>query len=87
MKVVNQMCDVVCYFDKDGNIKPQRIRVANEDGEQQVIVITKAFEKYEGKVEGVDCIIYKCQSNDENGVKIFELKFNKMEMQWLLFRM
>lgn len=87
MKVINQPCDTVCFFDKDGNIKPQRIRIYDNNGEQQVILIPEAFKKYEGKVEGIDCIIYKCQSNNENGVKNFELKFNKNEMQWLLFRM
>lgn len=87
MKMIDQPCETVCFFDKDGNIRPQRIRITDNNGEQQVIIITEAFEKYEGKVEGVECIIYKCQSNFENEVKVFELKFNKNEMKWLLFKM
>lgn len=86
MKIVNQTCEAVCFFDRDGNIIPRRIRLADSNEEQQIITINEVFKKYEGKIEGTDCIIYKCQSNGENEVKVFELKFNKMEMKWILFK-
>ena len=86
MKAINQPCETVCFVDKNGNIRPQRIRITDNNGEQQVIIIAETFKKYEGKVDGIDCIIYNCKSNFKNEGKSFELKFNKNEMQWLLFR-
>lgn len=80
MKVINQPCETVCFFDKDGIIKLQRIRITDNDEELQVIIITESFKKYEGKVEGIECIIYSCQGSLENSIKVFELKFNKNEM-------
>lgn len=86
MKTVNKSCEVVCFFDKNGNIMPRRIRINDSNGAQQTIIINKSFKKYEGKIDGMDCIVYRCQSNIENESKIFELKFNKNKMQWILFK-
>jgi hypothetical protein len=86
MKVVAKPIEVVAWFDKTGKIHPVRFRIENEDGTYKTIVIEKILDTSLEKLCGNHARIFTCQSNINDVMKIYEIKFILETSQWMLFK-
>lgn len=84
MKVVNKEVECVCYF-FNRNMEPVRIRLIGESGGDIVINIDRKQCTLR-KLEGEEFLIYNCQAIINNEEKAFELRYNKKETKWILYK-
>lgn len=82
MIVLMKPIDMIAWFTKDGIPKPIRYRLDNE-----VIRVQKVTSMSEEKLAGNRMIIYRCQSEINGILKLFELKFELQTCRWYLFKM
>lgn len=82
MKIVEKSIEVIAIFDKNGNTKPWKFRILNEDGEYSAYFV-KVIDSKKDK----DSIIYSCESEIQGYKKRYELKFNIASCRWLLYKM
>lgn len=82
MKVLMKPVEMIAWFNYEGLPRPVRFRV---DGEvvkvQQISFIT------EEKLAGNRMKIYRCQSEVNGQLKVFELKYELQTCKWFLFKM
>lgn len=57
MKIVEKSIEVIAIFDNNGNTKPWKFRILNEDGEYSVYFVKVMVSK-----KDKDSIIYSCES-------------------------
>ncbi|WP_163192539.1 hypothetical protein [Clostridium thermarum] len=84
MKVVNKKIDIVTWFDEEG-IHPVRFRYKDKESEK-VIKIDKVLFQYEEKFAGSLLKVFRCKSKINNEEKVYEIKYNTKECNWLLFK-
>ena len=87
MTAIRIPVEVLVSTDKDGNMRPFRIRYQVDDDELQVINIKRIIEKdkrtevnYRSSV-----LTYKCEAIDHNTAKQFTLHYNTESCKWVLF--
>ncbi len=86
VKVLNQKVSVLVYSDKEGNMKPLRIKLDDENMETQTIKIESSILVDTIKLCGERYHLYKCQAVIRGCMKIFELRYNMDKIEWILFK-
>ncbi|MFR1926669.1 MAG: hypothetical protein ACLS2V_11740 [Clostridium paraputrificum] len=87
MKVLCKEVDVIVFVSKDGKMKPLRIRLSNEEDEEQVIKINNILKIESEKLAGNRMEKYTCCSVIRNTSRIFELKYELDTHKWYLYKM
>lgn len=87
MKVVAKPIEVICWFDKTGKVHPLRFKIQNEDGTYKTIKIEKVVDTKFERPCGNNTKVFTCQSNINDVMKIYEIKFIIESSQWILFKM
>jgi ribosomal protein S28E/S33 len=75
MKVVAKPIEVISHTDTNGEVRPIRFRLTNEDETFKVIKIDKIIVKETEKLAGNVMLVYKCQSLIDEIKKIYEIKY------------
>lgn len=78
--------EVLVNADRDGNMKPFRIRYQVDDDELQVINIKRIIQK-DKRIEvnyRSSTLIYKCEAIDHNTAKQFTLQYNTESCKWIM---
>lgn len=85
MKVINIKVDMIAIFYKDGNIRPYKFKFQEGDNEIKIIVDTL---QYSDKVKRAGQLIYtyRCQSNINNILRIYELHYMPQKLEWYLYK-
>ena len=86
MKILALPIEMVSYTDNKGSIRPVRFRMQIEDEPMQVIKIDKVIVKETEKLAGNIMIVFKCQSLIDNGMKLFELRYELATCKWILIK-
>lgn len=86
MKVINKVVECVASFDSKGKIRPERIRLTDDEGEYQVIIIDKIMKNEHVKYEGQLYVMFVCTGIINGVEKIFELRYIKMDVKWILWK-
>ena len=86
MKIVAKPIEVISYTDNKGDIRPLRFRLQTEDDSVKVIKVDKVIVKETEKLAGNLMLVFKCQSLINNGVKIFEIKYDLGSCKWMLYK-
>lgn len=81
MKVLMKPIEMIAWFDLGGIPRPIRFRVDGEVIKVHICTIT------DEKMAGNRMKIYRCQSEIDGQLKLFELKFELQTCKWFLFRM
>ncbi|MBS4538229.1 hypothetical protein GOQ27_07125 [Clostridium sp. D2Q-11] len=85
MRVINKSVDMIAIFNKDGTIRPWKFKFDNGDEEIKIKVDTLQFSD---KIKHCGRIIhtYRCQSNINNTLRVYELHYIGDKMEWYLYK-
>ncbi|WP_434510107.1 hypothetical protein [Desulfitobacterium sp. AusDCA] len=86
MKILMKPIEMVARFSQDGIPHPVKYKVTFED-KPIVIQIDKILFKTEEKLAGNRMIIFRCQSEINGILKLYELKYEIQTMKWILWKM
>lgn len=73
---------MIAWFSKDGVPNPVRYKLDN-----QVIKVEQVILRSEEKLAGNRMIIFRCQSEINGELRLFELKYELQTCKWFLFKM
>ena len=82
MKIMMEPIEMIAWFTKAGVPKPIRYKFAD-----QVIKVQQVTSKSEEKLAGNRMIIFRCQSEINGELRLFELKYELGTCKWFLFKM
>lgn len=77
---------MLCYFQEDGNMIPQRFRIESDDHGKLVFNIKKVQKVEFSKIAGVKITTFVCQILTNNQLKLCEIRYNYNNNQWFLFK-
>lgn len=86
MKVVNKKVSIIVHFDIDGNMKPIKMKLDDENMETQIFKIEGSILVGTVKIGGAKYRLYKCQAVIGGCMRIFELRYNMDKLEWILFK-
>lgn len=87
MKIINKSCEVICSFDKEGKIRPHKVRVKAENEEYIVIEVSKLMSRDNVRVNGELYLTCTCQGVVNDLMRTFELRLHRKESKWYLYKM
>ncbi|MDR1778180.1 MAG: hypothetical protein LBR14_00225 [Clostridiales Family XIII bacterium] len=87
MKVLAKEIEMLASFQRRGQIRPHRFRVAGEDGREEVIQVEKILQTEETRLAGVRALVFTCQSVIRGLQRRYELKYRVEEHRWELYKM
>ena len=82
MKVYMKPIEMIAWFSQDGSLHPVRYKI-----DDMVIKVEQVTSKSEENLAGNRMIIYRCQSEINGELKLFELKYEVQTCKWFLFKM
>lgn len=82
MKVIAELIEMVAWFDQAGTPHPVRFR---HNG--AVVKVQRVVHTTEEKLAGNRMLIFRCQSEVDGVMKVFELKYEMQTCKWLLWKM
>lgn len=85
MKIVQKPIEVIASFTPLGTIRPRRFRLL-EDDYPLVVDIKKVVHFVEGKIGRDVVITFRCQSYVQGIYKDYELRFDKAQCKWTLYK-
>ncbi|TGE36034.1 hypothetical protein E4K67_22290 [Desulfosporosinus fructosivorans] len=82
MKVVAELVEMVCWFDLNGKPHPVRFRHKGS-----VVKVQQVIHTTEEKLAGNRMLCFRCQSEVDGVMKVFELKYELQTCKWMLWKM
>lgn len=82
MKIYMTPIEVLAHFDLTGKPRPYRMTL---DGKE--LKIEHVIRTTEEKLVGNRMLIFRCQSEVDEVMKVFELKYELQTCKWLLWKM
>lgn len=79
--------EMVAWFTADGCPNPVRFRISKDDQSLETIKIDKIIYRTMEKLAGNNMIVYRCQSQINGAVRIYEIKYELSTCKWILFKM
>lgn len=86
MKLLRKPIEMVARFDYEGNGRPVKFRVLNEDNENTVVNVDRVVKKELDKFAGNKMIKYTCESCIGGEQKLFELRYEMDTCKWFLYK-
>ena len=86
MKIVVKPIEVVSWTDINGNIRPLRFKIINEDESISVLKIERVCYIDKEKFAGNNLLVFNCQSIINGIEKQYELKYELSSCKWILFK-
>lgn len=83
---MNLQIEMISFCGTDGDIKPLRFRMENEDQSLVTVAISQIVYVKPIQYAGVDAIQYLCKANVDGREKLFELRYTVRSHCWTLFR-
>ena len=82
----NRSVDVICVCSANGEIRPLRIRLENEEHQLVRIDIDEVINSRKIQYVGIEATVFLCRATVENKEWIFELKYTIRSHHWSLLR-
>lgn len=82
MGIVMKPIEMIALFDINGKSRPIRFRFQNDDGEMQVMKDFHVICSNTNRVVGNIMSKFECEAYADNGIKRFELLFEKDTSKW-----
>ena len=86
MKIIAKEIEMISVFKKDGKIEPIKFKISDNDGEEQLIRVSKITSVTETKMAGITSVIFLCESVINEINKQYELKYRIGEHRWELYK-
>jgi hypothetical protein len=88
MKVINKSIEMIAMHNKDGEPKPIRFRITDENSEEYVYPVKQVLTKVKEKCEGNLVWRFNCYvMMDGNIQRLVEIRYHIMETRWYLYKM
>ena len=87
MKILMKSIETIAWFTVDGYPTPIRFRFSDKDIGNIIIPVQQILFSEEEKYAGNRMILYRCQSNINDILKEFELKYEIDTCKWFLYKM
>ena len=78
--------DVICMCDANGDIRPLRFRITDEEQQVLRIDIDKVISTRSVQYVGIEATIFLCQATVGQQQWVFELKYTIRSHRWCLLR-
>lgn len=85
MKVLMKPIEMIAWFTQEGIPNPIRYKLS-EDASNVVIKVDKVITRSEEKIAGNRMLIFRCQSEIDGLLKLFELKYELNTCKWYLYK-
>lgn len=86
MKIYMQPIESIVWFNRDGIPHPIRFRILTEDKTYKTIKIENVITRSEEKIAGNRMLIFRCQGEVNQVLKVFELKYEINSCKWYLYK-
>lgn len=86
MGPMNTAVDVISVCNADGQIKPLRFRVEDEEQQWLRVDIDEVVSQKEVRYAGAEALVFLCKANIFGRSWLFELKYTFRSHSWCLVR-
>ena len=87
MKILAEPIEAIVKFKTKEKPMPYKFRYADKEQLYQEIKIDKILMVEETKMAGIRAFVYRCQSEMNGSMKIYELKYLVSDCRWELYKM
>lgn len=81
-----QPIEMIAWFTLEGIPSPIRYKIASEDASNIVVKVGRVITRSEEKLAGNRMFIFRCQSEINGLLKLFELKYELNTCKWYLYK-
>lgn len=86
MKILMQPIEMIAWFTLEGAPNPLRYKMISDDASNVVVKVDRVVTRSEEKLAGNRMIIFRCQSEINGFLKLFELKYELNTCKWYLYK-
>jgi len=87
LRILMQPIEMIAWFTLEGTPNPIRYKLTSEDASSIVVKVGRVITRSEEKLAGNRMFIYRCQSEINGLLKLFELKYELNTCKWYLYKM
>lgn len=86
MRILMQPIEMVAWFTLEGIPHPIRYRLTSDNASSVVVKVDRVVTRSEEKLAGNRMFIFRCQSEVDGLLKLFELKYELSTCKWYLYK-
>lgn len=87
MKILAEPIDAAVWFKGQDKPHPVKFRYHDKEGILRRVSVDQVVSVEEVKTAGIKALVYRCQSQMDGCLKIYELKYLVNECRWELYKM
>jgi hypothetical protein len=80
-----KIIEVVSYFKPDGEIKPIRFRIMEDDEHWEVVKIKRVLQQDMVKTKSYSHVIFRCEAIVHECKRYLVIKFDMKSFKWYLY--
>ncbi|TGE32910.1 hypothetical protein [Desulfosporosinus sp. Sb-LF] len=86
MRILMQPIDMIAWFTREGIPNPIRYKLTSDDTSNIVVKVDRVITRSEEKLAGNRMLIFRCQSEINGLLKLYELKYELSTCKWYLHK-
>jgi hypothetical protein len=86
MKIIAKPVEMVCEFNRTGEVVLNIFRIEGKNG-PEVVQVDRVLRCEEEKLAGNKMLKFLCESEIHGKIRIYEIKYELLTCKWVLFRM
>jgi len=87
VKILAEPVEAAVWFKAKEKPHPVKFRYSDSSGLVQKVTVDKIISVDEIKTAGIRAFVYRCQSEINGSMKIYELKYLVSDCRWELYKM
>jgi len=81
-----QPIEMIAWFTQEGTPNPIRYKITSSDSSNIVVKVDRVVTRSEEKIAGNRMLIFRCQSEMNGLLKLYELKYELSTCKWYLYK-
>lgn len=81
-----QPIEMIAWFTQEGTPNPIRYKITSSDSSNIVVKVDRVVTRSEEKIAGNRMFIFRCQSEMNGLLKLYELKYELSTCKWYLYK-
>ncbi|HBV85167.1 MAG TPA: hypothetical protein DEF42_00490 [Desulfosporosinus sp.] len=86
MKILMKPIEMIAWFTLEGIPNPIRYKMTSTDASNVVVKVDRVVTRSEEKLAGNRMIIFRCQSEINGLLRLYELKYELSTCKWYLYK-
>lgn len=87
MKILAEPIEAAVWFKSKEKPHPVKFRYCDREGLTRRVNVDKVISVEEVKMAGIRAFVYRCQSEIDGTMKVYELKYLVSDCRWELYKM